>query len=220
VNDEVVIGRIGRPHGIRGAVRVRATGSTLAALATGHTVTLVLPDGVRRGAAIGAVTGTGEDLILRLEGVASREDAEALRHALIHIPVADLPPPEEDEFYVRDLIGCRVRLGARVVGHVAEVHPGPANDIIEVLPDEDAAGRSPLLLPFTRDAVLVVDLAAREIRVRADLVVDPGDPFGDRAGAPAADAAAGVPAADAPPDGGVPPGELPAGDGADRTGQG
>jgi len=182
MSDQVVIGRIGRPHGVRGALRARATGPTLAGLAPGRAVSLQLPDGGALRAVLAQVSGAGAEFILHLEGVATRDAAEALRNALIRVPAEELPPPEEDEFYVRDLIGCRVVLGGREVGPIAEIHAGPANDVLEVRPDASPPGAvaPPLLLPFTRDAVLAVDLAGRRVHVRGDLVADPDDPFGDR----------------------------------------
>lgn len=181
--DDVVVGEIARAHGIRGAMRVRATGATLAALGGGEPVILLRRDGVRVPATIADVTGEGQGLILHLREVTDRDAADALRGALIRIPGGRLPATPAGEFYVRDLVGCRVEVvGGRVLGRVARVHPGPANDVLEVVPDADGAGidtggdaaegAAPVLVPFTRDAIPEMDLATRRIVVRAGLLDD------------------------------------------------
>lgn len=187
--DEVVIGEIARAHGIRGVMRVRATGPTLSRLGRGDPVRLLRRDGVAVTATIERVSGEGAGMMLQLQQVADRDAAEALRGALIRVAADRLPRTDEDEFYVRDLIGCRVELvGGRLLGHVSQVHPGPANDVLEVTasaagePATDApAGaaapaappRPAVLVPFTRDAVTDLDLAARRIVVREGLLGDP-----------------------------------------------
>ena len=66
---------------------------------------------------------------------------------------------------MRDLVGCEVLLGERPAGTVAEVHAAPANDVLEV-----SGADGDLLVPFTADAVVELDLAARRIVVRPDLL--------------------------------------------------
>lgn len=164
----VVIAQIGRPHGIRGALRARPTGPTLTALPSGCPLTVRPPDGSSQTVTLERVTPAGADVLLQLAGVSTRTEAGAFRNALVLVPTELLPAPEEDEFYVRDLIGCVVHVGDHAVGRVVAVDPGPANDVLQVAPD--AADGPPLLLPFTRDAVTALDLATRRIRVRGDLI--------------------------------------------------
>lgn len=160
----VVIGEILRAHGVRGAMRVRPTGATLEDLRRGESVTLVSREGSARPATVVAVS---PGPILFLDGVEDRDQADALRGWRVEVPESRLPAPEEpDEFYVRDLVGCAVLVDGAVIGTVAEVHSRPANDVLEVRRD----GADPLLLPFTHDAVREVDLAARRIVVRADIL--------------------------------------------------
>jgi 16S rRNA processing protein RimM len=161
----VVIGLVGRPHGVRGAVRARATGPTLATLAAGDAVDVRPPDGRPRRLALAAVAGTGERPILSFAGVETREQAAALAGAEIVVEPGRVAPLDDpDTFYVRDLVGCEVLLGERPAGPVTAVHPAPANDVLEVSGPE-----GPLLVPFTADAVRELDLEARRIVVRPDL---------------------------------------------------
>ncbi|MCC6831357.1 MAG: 16S rRNA processing protein RimM [Thermoleophilia bacterium] len=160
----VVIGEILRAHGVRGAMRVRPTGATLEDLRPGEAVTLVPREGAARPATVVSVS---PGPILTLDGVDDRDAADALRGARVEVPEARLPAPTAaDEFYVRDLVGCEVLLDGAPIGTVGEVHTRPANDVLEVRRD----GADPVLLPFTHDAVREVDLAARRIVVRADIL--------------------------------------------------
>ncbi len=166
-DDLVVIGRLNRPHGIRGALRARPSGPNLVRLAVGERV-----DATRDGTTIRTLTlasrgGTGDALILTFEGVTDRTSAEALAGAELAIPRARLIPTEPDTFYVRSLIGCAVVSGSTTLGVVIEVTPGPANDILVVHPE---GGGEALLLPFTEDGVPEVDLEGRRLVVRAGLI--------------------------------------------------
>ena len=108
-------------------------------------------------------------MLIRLEGVDIREDAQALTGATISVAPARLAGiAEPDEFYVRDLVGCVVSAGDTVLGPVIEVYPGAANDALVVTTD---AGQQ-LLVPFTKDAVTELDLPGRRVVIRPDLFGD------------------------------------------------
>jgi 16S rRNA processing protein RimM len=166
----VVIGRIGRPHGIRGAVRARPSGRTLAAIAPGESVEVRPAGGPPRDLVLAGRAGTPEQPILTFEGVATREDAAALTGAELAVAAERVPSVDDpDTFMVRDLVGCAVLLGDRPLGEVREVISGPANDVLEVVPPPPAGG-PPVLIPFTADAVTDLDVAGRRIVVRPDLL--------------------------------------------------
>jgi 16S rRNA processing protein RimM len=94
--------------------------------------------------------------ILRLEGSASREDAEALRGSALVVPVEEAPPLEEGEFWAHDLVGCTVVDGELEVGVVSRMLALPSCEALEV---------GQRLIPLVRDAVRSVDLEARRIDV-------------------------------------------------------
>lgn len=162
----VVIGTVGRPHGIRGAVHARPSGPTLATLVPGEEVEARPRGGgtVRRLTLAGRA-GMDAAPILSFAGVESREQAAALGGALLAVDAGRVAAPDDpDTYMVSELVGCEVLLGDRPLGPVTEVVAGPANDALEV-----AARGGPLLVPFTADAVRELDLAARRIVVRPDL---------------------------------------------------
>jgi 16S rRNA processing protein RimM len=168
VNEAVVIGRIGRPHGVRGAVHARPSGRTLTEIAVGESLEVRPAGGPPRTLVLTSRAGTPEGPILTFDGVASREDAAALTGAEMLVPAGRVPPIDDpDTFLVSDLLECAVLLGDRPLGEVREVLAGPANDVLEVAPP---GGGSPVLIPFTADAVLELDVPGRRIVVRPDLL--------------------------------------------------
>jgi 16S rRNA processing protein RimM len=88
--------------------------------------------------------------VARAAEVATREEAEALKGLELYVPRATLPALEEDEFYLADLIGLRVRTadGAEL-GRIRDVHNFGAGDLLEIEPADGPTW----WLPFTETAV-------------------------------------------------------------------
>ena len=108
-----------------------------------------------------------EGYAARLSGVASREEAEALKGTRLYVPRARLPSLPDDEFYHADLIGLTVfDTGGATIGRVRAIHDHGAGDMLEVArPVGQAGDGGDLLIPFTHAAVPTVDLAAGRIVV-------------------------------------------------------
>jgi 16S rRNA processing protein RimM len=141
----VTAGLVGRPHGLDGSFYVTAPVPSL--LADG--MTLVVAGAERQ---IERRAGTDARPIVRLAGVGSREDAEALRGAELRAEET----LEEGEFWAADLAGCRVVDGAREIGVVTRMIALPSCEALEV---------GDLLIPLVRDAIRSVDVQARVIDV-------------------------------------------------------
>lgn len=153
----ICVGAIAGAFGVRGEVRLKsycAEPESIAAYAPLHT-----PDG-RIFPAVGVIGRAPGALIARIEGIATREEAEALRGTPLLAERSRLPPLPEDEYYHADLIGLPVHdAGGALLGTVRAVFNHGAGDILEIA----AAGGRSLLLPFTRSVVPLVDLTARRI---------------------------------------------------------
>ncbi|MFL1461043.1 ribosome maturation factor RimM [Roseococcus sp. DSY-14] len=148
----ILLGEIGRPHGVRGLVRVRSfTADPLALTAYGP---LYDAAGTREF----RLTLLAEDLA-RIEGVADRDAAAKLTGTGLHVPRTALPATEgEDEFYLADLQGLEARAeDGTPLGRVRAVEDHGAGAFL-VLEDER-------LVPFTRAAVPVVDVAGGHVVV-------------------------------------------------------
>jgi 16S rRNA processing protein RimM len=95
-------------------------------------------------------------LIARAREVETREQAQALRGLRLYIDRASLPEPEEDEYYLADLIGLAVRSpSGEAMGSVKSVNNFGAGDLLEIAPGD---GSPTWWAPFTREVVPEVRL--------------------------------------------------------------
>ncbi len=101
-------------------------------------------------------------LVAALAGVCDRDAAQALKGTTLFLPRSALPEPEEEDYYYADLIGLRVEDPAgQSLGRVKAVDNHGAGDLLTIALD---AGED-LLLPFTCQAVLQVDLSGGRLLV-------------------------------------------------------
>jgi 16S rRNA processing protein RimM len=160
----VVVGRVGAPYGVKGWVHVSAYTSPKENIAGYRPwyVQLGSGDGWRP-LQVEALRDHRHGFVARFSGVDDRTAAEALRGGLIGVPASELPAPEEDEFYWRDLTGMTVEdSSGRSLGRVSGLLETGANDVLVI--DTVDADRE-LLVPFHRRYVLSVERAARRIVV-------------------------------------------------------
>ena len=155
---DVLVGTIGRAHGLRGEVVVHVrTDEPDRRFAVGAALTV---DG--RSRSVAAARWHSGTLLVRLDGVGDRTGAEALRGKELWVRVAaDEAPAEEGEFWDRQLIGLTVLdVAGDVAGTIAEVLHLPAHDTLLV--------RTPggeRMVPFVAALVPVVDLEAGHVRL-------------------------------------------------------
>jgi 16S rRNA processing protein RimM len=157
----VLVGRVAGAFGVRGEVRISAyTASPMALVGYRD---LVAEDG---SPALTLLSGRAvkDGVICRAKEIETKEDADRLRGLRLFVPRDRLPPTDEDEYYLTDLIGMAVvSLTGEAMGSIKAVHTFGAGDVLEVDPGE---GAKTWYLPFTRQAAPVVDIAAG--RVTAD----------------------------------------------------
>jgi 16S rRNA processing protein RimM len=161
-NRPILLGVIGRAHGVRGLVRVTSHTADPVALseygplsdASGRQFTLHwVADGIAEICQL--IAG-------RPVKIADRAAAERLTNTQLFIDRDRLPPPDTDEFYLADLIGLTaVGTDDVPIGVVAAVHDYGAGASLELA--RDSAGS--LLVPFTAACVPEVDIAAGRLRV-------------------------------------------------------
>jgi 16S rRNA processing protein RimM len=111
-----------------------------------------------------SVRSTSEGaLVVHFKGVADRDAAVRLRGLRLFIPRTRLPALDEDTYYHADLIGLSA-LGPddAPVGTVCAVHNFGAGDLLEIAP---VSGGPSLMVPFTKEAVPLVDLSGRRLRM-------------------------------------------------------
>ncbi|MEN0075879.1 MAG: ribosome maturation factor RimM [Paracraurococcus sp.] len=171
----ILVGEIGRPHGVRGLVKLRSFTADPAAIAAYGPLTD--ETGGRRF----ALTLLAEGLA-RIEGVADRDAAARLTGTRLYVARESLPPPEAEEYYLADLIGLAAAAEAgEPLGRVRAVEEHGAGAFLAL---EDGPGGGPTgerLIPFTRAAVPVVDIAGGRLVVAPpeEITVPPGGGDGD-----------------------------------------
>ncbi len=101
-------------------------------------------------------------LLVFADGVADRTTVEKLTHLKLYIERAGLPQPEEDEYYVTDLIGMAAfDIAGKPLGRVINVDNFGAGDLLDIKPSEGAS----FYVAFTRAQVPEVHMAERRIVV-------------------------------------------------------
>jgi 16S rRNA processing protein RimM len=152
-SDTLDVGFVLRAHGVRGVVRLRA-GADL-----GRLQAVWLGD---ERFAVRHASRDKEDWLVTLEGVTTREGAEALRGRPVRLPRAEVPVAD-DELLVADLVGCKVfDVAGTLLGEVTGSFDSGAHEVLEVRAPEEGGGRE-FMLPFVDAIVTDVDLGARKI---------------------------------------------------------
>jgi 16S rRNA processing protein RimM len=153
-----MVGRIVKPHGIRGELVVNlSTDSADLRFAVGSVLFVTARDGsVARSLTVTAARPHTGRLLVCFEGVNGREDADELRGVPLCAAALDLPPIEDpDEFYDHQLEGLAVlTVTGAVVGTVREVMHGAGGELLVV----DREGGGEALVPFVRQIVPEVDV--------------------------------------------------------------
>ena len=159
----VTIARIIRPRGNRGEVAAEDLSDSLDRFDTTRDVLLAEPTGGRREAVIEKVWRHKGRLILKLAGVDSISDAEALRGYEVQIAEAELAALPEGEYFLGDLVGCEVvdEQGERTIGEVTNVLEPGGPLLLEI-----RAGDREVLVPLVNEICRSVDVEGRKIRVR------------------------------------------------------
>lgn len=162
----VCLGAFAGAHGVRGEIKIRAfTEAEENISAYGP-----LSDDKRRAFTIKVLRVLKPGLVLaRAAEIATREEAEALAGVRLYVDRNALPPAEEGEFYIEDLVGLHAfdEDGAPL-GRVAAMHNFGAGDILELAGDKRS-----VFVPFSDEAAPSVDIAAGRIVIRRAFVEPP-----------------------------------------------
>lgn len=154
----VVVGRVGRAHGVKGEVAVHVLSENPERFADGAVV--YLEDG--RELTVESARPHGGRLLVKFREIGDRTAAEALRGRFLVVPESVLPELPEGSWWPHELEGCEVFTEqGRVLGTLTEVLFTPANDVWVVRSGDDE-----VLIPVLKDVLVSVDVAAKRIIVR------------------------------------------------------
>ena len=164
-DDLVIVGRIRRPHGVRGELLIEViTDEPDAVYASGRRVFAGADGNTADDATVLTVVETRpfkDGLLVRFDEIADRTTAELWNGRLLFVPEHELTPPREGEVYVHELQGMTVELSSgEVVGTVADVFEVPQGLLLDI-----ARERGTVLVPFTDEVIVDVDRERRVVRI-------------------------------------------------------
>ena len=155
--DMICVAAIAGAFGVKGEVKLKSfTDNPMDCLAYGP---------LMNGEGVICLTPThskvaGKFIAVRASEVTSREMAESLKSTKLYVSADNLPDPDEDEFYYRDLVGLQVKtVSGQNGGKIIAVHEYGAGDMVEIKPKD---GKS-YYHPFTKEAVPKVDIKAGRV---------------------------------------------------------
>ena len=157
----VLVGRIARPHGIRGQVIVNPetdfvderfrVGAVLWTRGTTGDATLT----------VASFRVQGGRPVIGFEGFTRIEDVERFAGQELRVPEESLQPLEPGRFYHHQLVGCAVETtGGEAVGLVERVDGGTGGSLLAV-----GSPRGEILVPLAADICVEIDVAAKRIRI-------------------------------------------------------
>lgn len=155
----IALAAVAGAHGIKGEVRLKLFAESADSLKQAKR--LFVGGELRKLAGLNA---SGKAPVARFEGVADRSAAEALRGSLIEVERSDLPPLEDGEYYLSDLVGlpCFDQAGDEL-GQVVAVENFGAGDLLEI----EVSGGRRSLIPFRPG---IADLGDGKVTVDPDFL--------------------------------------------------
>lgn len=156
----VAIGKLRRPHGVRGEIMMEVYTDFPERLHAG--MRLYMGD-TQQELTLVRQRWHKDTLLLTFEGYSTPESVGVLRNQILYVRTADLPPLPDGEYYHHQLLGLNVVDEAgKLLGKVFEILETGANDVLIVRPETGGE----ILLPLIDEVVLAIDLSNRQMRIR------------------------------------------------------
>jgi 16S rRNA processing protein RimM len=156
----LAVGKLRRPHGVRGEMRMSLWTDFPERLQPGKQVFV---GESYQSLVIKKMRGHAQDALVSFDGLDNREDVGAFRNKVVFVRTSDLPPLPNDELYLHQLLGLKVVKDDdnTLLGMVAEIIETGANHVFIIRRE----GKPDILLPDIDPVILKIDLEIGEIRV-------------------------------------------------------
>lgn len=160
LDDLVLLGKVTKPHGIRGEVKVYPySGEPENFLRYSRVLISADENAELIGHTVSRARVQKNIVLMQLENCITRNDAEALVGSLLYVAEEDLPEPAESEFYLRDLEGRQMVVGdGQVIGTVTGIQFNAGQDLAEV-----SDGKNKYSIPLVPEFLISID--ENEVRV-------------------------------------------------------
>lgn len=160
--DWVVIGRITKPFGLKGGLRIHPLTDDPSRFLRLTTTVLESPGGTRLACTIAEARVERKDVVLFCRELETIEQAERFIGGTVRIPPAEVIPLPKDSYFQRDLLGLKVYLeDGRYLGEIREIWPTGGNDVLVV-----RDGPREYLIPAIKAVVAEVDLRMKRMTLR------------------------------------------------------
>jgi 16S rRNA processing protein RimM len=157
------IGIVRKPHGVRGFIKAHTfSGEYEHFLALEHII--LVKDGQEKSFPVEECKIAGKDILIKLQGIDSPEEAAKYSSWEILVPREKAAPLRPGQFYIRDLCGCALTLDGKPAARVVSVIDGAAQDMLEAQTPE---GKT-FFIPFVEAHVGTVDIAARVVELKSE----------------------------------------------------
>ena len=157
-NQDILVGLIHKPHGLRGEVAVEVLSDVEGRFAKGAELSLVVPGVPSRPVRIRSCRDHGRGILVAFEGVETRDGAEELRGGRLEVGRDRVPPAAEGEFYHFELVDCRCYDRGVDMGLVVSVIEDGGGVLLQV-----SDGEEELLVPFVKAFLTAVDTVGQRI---------------------------------------------------------
>lgn len=155
----LLMGKIIRPHGLEGAMRVQSYAESHQSFLRAGTVILKVDKGEFHEFKVLSIRPHKRILLMKLKGFRSFEEAERFRGAEVFIKKDFVRNPDRNEYYWYEIIGLKVYLSSgRYIGTITDIIPTGSNDIYI-----SRDGESEVLIPATHDVVKEIDLEEKRM---------------------------------------------------------
>ncbi|GJL50608.1 MAG: ribosome maturation factor RimM [Nitrospirales bacterium] len=159
--DSITIGRVLKPFGVKGEVRIESLTDVPGRFENLPSVTLVSPTGQSLKTNVTQARLSGRSYLLKFSAFSSPEAVSAYQGALIQVSLESVPPSPAGQFYQYELIGLDVHdEHHRALGQVEEVLDLPQHLVFIVRQDSDE-----YLIPATRQVIKQIDLKGKSMTV-------------------------------------------------------
>jgi 16S rRNA processing protein RimM len=158
--DELIpVGKITGTHGIKGFLKVYSYSGNLQSLQSAGIVFLKGKDGMTRELAVTSVAAHAGGFILSLANYSDINQVQPLLGSELCLKLSQLPVPEEDEYYWRDLIGLTVQTDLGIeLGIIVDIFETGSNDIYVVRSDSKE-----YMIPAIADVISIVDIPGKKM---------------------------------------------------------
>ena len=159
----IVIGRVSKPHGVKGEIRIEYFNPENPHFFSNYQMIFLQGDEESlHPYRLLKVRPHKKFILAQLEGIQTRAEAEQMRGRVVLIDHSELPPLEEDEYYWQDILGMRViSEQGEDVGTIKEIVPTGSNDVYVV-----QKGAQEFLIPATQDVIMSIDIEGRTMVIR------------------------------------------------------